>query len=58
MLGYLAAEVVNKINPATSMTRRKLKLGTGAKPRLATTITSGFEALAFKASRGIEDIYE
>jgi signal transduction histidine kinase/CheY-like chemotaxis protein len=25
---------------------------------LATTITPGFEALAFKASRGIEDIYE
>jgi hypothetical protein len=25
---------------------------------LATTITPGFEALVFKASRGIEDIYE
>ena len=25
---------------------------------LATTIAPGFEALAFKASRGIEDIYE
>ena len=25
---------------------------------LGTTITPGFEALAFKASRGIEDIYE
>ena len=25
---------------------------------LGTTISPGFEALAFKASRGIEDIYE
>jgi signal transduction histidine kinase/CheY-like chemotaxis protein len=59
MLGYLAAEVVNKINPSDihdpeEVTARARALSL----ELATTITPGFEALAFKASRGIEDIYE
>jgi PAS domain S-box-containing protein len=59
MLGYQAAEVVNKINPSDihdphEVTARAEALST----ELATTITPGFEALAFKASRGIEDIYE
>src|SRR5450631_3802944 len=59
MLGYLAAEVVNKINPSDihdpqEVTARAQALSL----ELATTITPGFEALAFKASRGIEDIYE
>jgi PAS domain S-box-containing protein len=59
MLGYAAAEVLNKITPADIsdpgevIARAKalsLELGTGIAP--------GFEALVFKASRGIEDIYE
>src|SRR6202166_3964323 len=59
MLGYLAAEVVNKINPSDihdpeEVTARAKALSL----ELATTISPGFEALAFKASRGIEDIYE
>ena len=59
MLGYQAAEVVNKINPSDihdphEVTARARALSL----ELATTITPGFEALAFKASRGIEDIYE
>jgi PAS domain S-box-containing protein len=59
MLGYQAAEVVNKINPSDihdphEVTARAHALSL----ELATTITPGFEALAFKASRGIEDIYE
>ena len=59
MLGYMAAEVVNKINPSDihdpqEVTARAQALSL----ELATTITPGFEALAFKASRGIEDIYE
>src|SRR5687767_3856068 len=59
MLGYAAADVVNRITPADIsdpqevITRAKvLSLELGA------TITPGFEALVFKASRGIEDIYE
>ncbi|HSN45617.1 MAG TPA: PAS domain-containing sensor histidine kinase, partial [Casimicrobiaceae bacterium] len=59
MLGYQATEVVNKINPSDihdphEVTARAHALSL----ELATTITPGFEALAFKASRGIEDIYE
>ena len=59
MLGYKAAEVVNRIRPSDIhdpeevMARaRKLSL------ELGTVIAPGFEALAFKASREIEDIYE
>jgi len=59
MLGYAAAEVVNRITPADisdpqELIARAIALGL----ELATPITPGFEALAFKASRGIEDIYE
>jgi signal transduction histidine kinase/CheY-like chemotaxis protein len=58
-LGYLASEVVNRINP--SDIHDPLEVMARAKAlslELATPITPGFEALAFKASRGIEDIYE
>src|ERR1700731_2467963 len=59
MLGYLAAEVVNKINPSDIHDPREVMARAQAlSAELATTITPGFEALAFKASRGIEDIYE
>jgi PAS domain S-box-containing protein len=59
MLGYLAAEVVNKINPSDIHDPEEVEARAQALSlELATTITSGFEALAFKASRGIEDIYE
>ena len=59
MLGYLAAEVVNKINPSDIHDPQEVQARAEAlSVELATTITPGFEALAFKASRGIEDIYE
>lgn len=59
MLGYLAAEVVNKINPSDIHDPVEVEARAQALSlELSTTITSGFEALAFKASRGIEDIYE
>ena len=59
MLGYLAAEVVNKINPSDIHDPQEVMARAEALSReLETTITPGFEALAFKASRGIEDIYE
>ena len=58
-LGYLAAEVVNKINPCDIHDPEEVMARAQALSlELATTITPGFEALAFKASRGIEDIYE
>ncbi|MEO6016485.1 MAG: ATP-binding protein [Polaromonas sp.] len=59
MLGYMAAEVVNKINPSDIHDPEEVMARAQAlSAELATTITPGFEALAFKASRGIEDIYE
>jgi len=59
MLGYLAAEVVNKINPSDIHDPQEVEARAQAlSEELATPITPGFEALAFKASRGIEDIYE
>jgi PAS domain S-box-containing protein len=59
MLGYVAAEVVNKINPSDIHDPQEVMARAQALSlELATTISPGFEALAFKASRGIEDIYE
>jgi signal transduction histidine kinase/ActR/RegA family two-component response regulator len=59
MLGYMAAEVVNKINPSDIHDPAEVRARARALSlELATPITPGFEALAFKASRGIEDIYE
>ncbi len=59
MLGYLAAEVVNKINPSDIHDPQEVMARAQALSlELAITIRPGFEALAHKASRGIEDIYE
>ena len=59
MLGYTAAEVLNKITPADISDPQELIARAKAlSVELGTTITPGFEALVFKASRGIEDIYE
>ncbi len=59
MLGYLAAEVVNKINPSDIHDPQEVMARAQALSlEFAITIKPGFEALAYKASRGIEDIYE
>src|ERR1017187_3551210 len=59
MLGYTAIEVVDKITPADiSDPREVIARAKALSAELATTITPGFQALVFKASRGIEDIYE
>src|ERR1022692_4709481 len=59
MLGYAAAEVMNKITPADISDPQELIVrAKELSVELATAITPGFEALVFKASRGIEDIYE
>src|SRR5258705_521813 len=59
MLGYTAAEVTNKINPTDIHDPQEVIARAKALSlELGTPITPGFEALVFKASRGIEDIYE
>jgi PAS domain S-box-containing protein len=59
MLGYTAAEVMNKITPADiSDPQEVIARAKALSLELGTAITPGFEALVFKASRGIEDIYE
>src|SRR5467141_4976349 len=59
MLGYTAADVLNRITPADiSDPQEVIARAKALSIELATPITPGFEALVFKASRGIEDIYE
>jgi signal transduction histidine kinase/ActR/RegA family two-component response regulator len=59
MLGYAAPDVLNKITPADiSDPQEVIARAAALSLELATTITPGFDALVFKASRGIEDIYE
>jgi PAS domain S-box-containing protein len=59
MLGYTAAEVMNTITPADiSDPQEVIARAKALSVELGTPITPGFEALVFKASRGIEDIYE
>ena len=59
MLGYTAADVMNKITPAEiSDSQEVIARAKELSIELGTPIAPGFEALVFKASRGIEDIYE
>ena len=59
MLGYAAADVLNQITPAHISDPDEVVARASALSRdFSTPIAPGFEALAFKASRGIEDIYE
>jgi PAS domain S-box-containing protein len=59
MLGYTAAEVMNRVTPADlSDPQEVVARAAGLSLEFGTPITPGFEALVFKASRGIEDIYE
>ncbi len=59
MLGYRAAEVVNRIRPSEMHDPEEVRARAHSLSlEVGITIAPGFEALAFKASRGIEDIYE
>src|SRR6202522_1436639 len=59
MLGYTAEEVMNKITPADiSDPQEVIARAQALSQELGTPIAPGFEALVFKASRGIEDVYE
>src|SRR5260370_5885439 len=59
MLGYAADDVVNKITPADISDPQELIARAAAlSVELGTSIAPDFEALVFKASRGIDDSYE
>jgi signal transduction histidine kinase/CheY-like chemotaxis protein len=59
MLGYTADEVVNKITPAELHDQEEvIARATALNIEYGTPVAPGFDALVFKASRGIEDIYE
>src|SRR6478735_1120643 len=59
MLGYAAADLVNQNTPADiSDPREIIARATALSLEFGTPIAPGFEALVFKASRTIEDIYE
>ena len=59
MLGYSATEVINKLTPADiSDTQELIVRAKTLSIELDTPIAAGFEALVYKATRGIEDIYE
>jgi PAS domain S-box-containing protein len=59
MLGYAASDVIDQITPADiSNPKELIARAAELSQELGTPIAPGFEALVFKASRGIEDIYE
>jgi signal transduction histidine kinase len=59
MLGYAADEVINKLTPADiSDPQELISRAEALTAEFGAPISPGFEALVFKASRGIEDIYE
>ncbi|HEY5467209.1 MAG TPA: PAS domain S-box protein, partial [Clostridia bacterium] len=59
MLGYSALDVVDKVTPADiSDPQEVIMRAMALSLEFDTAIAPGFEALVFKASRGIEDIYE
>jgi PAS domain S-box-containing protein len=59
MLGYAAADVIDKITPAALHDPEELiERAASLSREFGTPIKPGFEALVFKASRGIEDLYE
>jgi PAS domain S-box-containing protein len=59
MPGYAASDVIDQITPADiSDPKELIARAAELSLELGTPIAPGFEALVFKASRGIEDIYE
>ena len=59
MLGYAAAEVIDKLTPADlSDPQEVFARASALSLEFASPIATGFEALAFKAGREVEDTYE
>ena len=59
MLGYAAADVLNQVTPAhIADPVEVVALAAALSLEFSTPVAPGFEALAFKASRGIEDSHD
>jgi PAS domain S-box-containing protein len=59
MLGYTAAGVIDQLTPAHISDQHELIARAAAlSAEFGTQIRPGFEAMIYKASRGIEDVYE
>ena len=59
MLGYAASDVIDKRTPATiSDPQELITRAAELSAEFGTAIQPGFEAMVYKALRGIEDIYE
>lgn len=59
MLGYAAVDVMNTITPADICDPQELQaLAEALSSEFSTPLAPGFEALVFKAARGIENIHE
>ena len=59
MLGYTAADIINRITPADiSDPQEVIARAKFLSAQFGTAIMPGFEAFIFKAARDIEDIYE
>jgi signal transduction histidine kinase/ActR/RegA family two-component response regulator len=59
MLGYVASDVIDNLTPASISDPQELvERASSLSVEWGVKVTPGFEALVYKASRGIEDIYE
>jgi PAS domain S-box-containing protein len=59
MLGYAPEDVVNQLTPASISDAQELIVRAASlSSEFGTPIRPGFDALVYKATRGIEDIYE
>jgi PAS domain S-box-containing protein len=59
MLGYTVGDVINKLTPANISDAQELAVRAAElSAEFDTAIRPGFEALVYKAMRGIEDVYE
>ncbi len=59
MLGYMAEDVIDQLTPAHISDQHELVARAAAlSAEFGTPIRPGFEALIYKATRGIEDVYE
>ena len=59
LLGYAAAEVVGRLTPAAFHDPDELSARAHAlSAELGASVEPGFEALAFRASRGVDDVFE
>jgi signal transduction histidine kinase/CheY-like chemotaxis protein len=59
MLGYASTEVINQVRPSQMHDQAEVvQRAADLSVELKVHIAPGFEALAYKASRGLEDVYE